>query len=449
MSPPVASRERWRGPGHRAIPRPVGLTLSLLAFLCALASTWTAVRVGGTQLSDLLMVLWALAIAVAGTARARAAAVLPGWVWLPAVGAVAALTLQVTTSPSRGYQLAADLELLARLTAATVLVPLLIVASARLWPSSLRATIVGWAASVACSVVAQLHVDTGGALPVAQHELLSPRGFGLTLHPNSFGLGCVLVLPFVLAGIRSKGPIPAVLAVPFTALTAVGLVSADSRSALAVALVVTVLALAYLLTSARMWPIGLPFLLVAGAVSLIWLPGALNATRLAEGAAVESDALRSLQRQEAWQRVAQSPLFGDRVAEVGNGVMTLLGLLVAGGVIMAVAYYAYFAAALTTLVRLARAGDLLAGLSLISALSFLAVGLAQPTTVERYTFWPVGIGLAVSAAVRWGPGDASDGRRGPRRRQAGLRPLGVPSAADRRRQAEMPSANLAAIASTE
>ena len=66
---------------------------------------------------------------------------------------------------------------------------------------------------------------------------------------------------------------------------------------------------------------------------------------------------------------------------------------------MAAGYYAYFAATLVTLTRRVRDGDPLTGLSLISVLSFLAVGLAQTTTVERYTFWPVGIGLAAAVAA--------------------------------------------------
>ena len=42
----------------------------------------------------------------------------------------------------------------------------------------------------------------------------------------------------------------------------------------------------------------------------------------------------------------------------------------------------------------------MATLCLISTTSFLTVGLAQPSTVERYTFWPIGVGLALGLAGR-------------------------------------------------
>jgi hypothetical protein len=386
--------------------------LIVVAFAASLTSTWSAVRLYGVQLSDAVLALWAVVLVVtAGPAVVLRA---PRWLALPVLGAGVALVLQVVTA-SPGVELAVDLELLARLLTATVVVPAVIIASVRLQgAAALRAIVLGFAFSAITSVLAELYVTGGGTLPpFVIHELTAAgRGFGLALHPNSLGMTCVLALPFLLGGVRRYAPIPAGFALPGSALMLVGLLLADSRSALIVGGVVLLLAVGYLCTTQRAWPVGLPLLLLFVAAAFVYVPDVVAATRLSgSGSAEGSDQLRLLLRQEAFELIGASPVFGHQLSSIGAGVMTLLGLLVAGGVIFAVAYYAYFVAALRTLLQLARRGSAMATLCLVAALSFLTVGLAQPSTVERYTFWPVGLGLAVGVLAAWQRRGADVGAR--------------------------------------
>lgn len=369
----------------------------VVAFAASLTSTWSAVRISGIQVSDVILGLWVVLVGLAaGPAVLRQA---PRWLGAPVAGAGLALTLQFIVGASAGARLSEDVGVLLRLTGATVVVPIVIIASVRLCgPGALRVVVQGWAASAAVSVLAELHVLRGGALPavVVREMVAAGRGFGLALHPNSLGMTCLLALPFFLGGVRGHGPIPARFAVPGSALMLVGLFLADSRAALLVGGAVVLLAGGYLCTTRGAWPIGLPVLLLAVAAALVYLPDVYAATRLSgSGSAAASDALRALYRNEAFQLIEASPVFGHQLASIGAGVMTLLGLLVAGGIVLAVTYYAYFFAALRALLKLARRGHAMATLCIVSTTSFLTVGLAQPSTVERYTFWPLGIGLAL------------------------------------------------------
>jgi hypothetical protein len=382
-----------------------------VAFAASLTSTWSAVRVYGIQLSDAVLALWVVVLVLtAGPAVVFRA---PRWLVLPFLGAGVALILQLATA-SPGVELAVDLELLGRLLAATVVVPAAIIASVRLQgAAALRVIVLGFVCSAVVSVLAELYVTGGGTMPpfVIREMTAAGRGFGLALHPNSLGLTCVLALPFLLGGIRRYVPVPARFALPGSALMLVGLFLADSRSALIVGGVVLLLAVGFLCTTQRAWPIGLPLLLLFAAAAFVYVPDVVAATRLSgSGSAAASDELRLLFRQQAFELIDASPVFGHQLSSIGAGVMTLLGLLVAGGLIFAVAYYAYFIAALHRLLKLARQGSAMATLCLVAALCYLTVGLAQPSTVERYTFWPIGLGLAVGVtALRNGaaPGSAA------------------------------------------
>ena len=385
--------------------------LMVVASATSLTSMWSAVRVSGVQVSDALLLLWSvLVVLAAGPAALRRT---PRWLAAPVLAACLAMTLQVLVGASTAARLSADSEVLLRLVTATVVVPLVIIASARVCGTrALRVIVQGWVASAAVSVLAELYVVRGGTLPsVVVRELVSAeRGFGLALHPNSLGMTCVLALPFFLGGMRGHGPIPARLAVPGSGLMLVGLFVADSRAALLVGGVIVLLAGAYLCTTRGAWPIGLPLLLLAMAAALVYLPDVVAGTRLSgSGNTAGSDALRELHRQQALELIEASPVFGHQLSSVGAGVMTLLGLLVAGGIVFAVGYYAYFGAALRVLLPLARQGRALATLCIISTTCFLTIGLAQPSTVERYTFWPIGVGLALALVAR--PTDAVSASR--------------------------------------
>jgi hypothetical protein len=372
------------------------------AFAASATSTWSAVRVSGIQVSDILLILWVALLVVSGGPAIAFRA--PRWLLLPVVGAGLAMTLQVVVDGSSGAPLAGDLDVLIRLFAATVVVPAVVLASAHLYGAgALRVILQGWLLSAAISVLAELHVTRGGSLPnfVIHDFEAAGRGFGLALHPNSLGLTCVLALPFFLGGIRGYAPISARFAVPGAALMLVGLYLADSRAALLAGGVVLLLAGGYLCTTKGAWPIGLPVLLLVVAGALVYLPRVVADSRLSgSGSAAGSDALRAVYRDEALALIDASPIFGHQLTSIGAGVMTLLGLLVAGGIIFALAYYAYFLAALRKTVVLMRQGHAMAALCLISTIAFLAVGLAQPSTVERYTFWPIGMALAVAVGAR-------------------------------------------------
>lgn len=251
---------------------------------------------------------------------------------------------------------------------------------------ALRQVLGWWAAGVAVSSLA----SGGVSLGVLNFSglLVQPTGLrlsGLSSHPNSIAFSVTMALPVVLyLASSAKSRLLALCWVAAFGVSIWGLVLADSRSGLLVAIPSVAVALVLSLVQSRLRLLAAPILVVAGVLAAAVVPDAVSETRLIQGSA-QSDAGRVVYNDDALRTFAESPIFGGGFA-AQSGVAVPLMVLSAGGFVLAIGYYLFVMYPLPAMWRSRR--DRMAQTGILSVMVFLAFGLLNPVFAERATFWP-------------------------------------------------------------
>jgi hypothetical protein len=305
-----------------------------------------------------------------------------------------------------GQGSSAWLTMLLRIFFSTAAVIVLLTSISAISKDSLLRVLRWWCAgivlSAAVSVAQSLRlINLTGVLDQPTGDRFS----GLTSHPNSLAFGIVLALPVstYLANI-STGAWRTIWLV-CVAVLGWGLILSGSRAGLIVGIPVLVASVVSWLWSPRRQLLILPILILGGIALYLWLPSALESTRLVQGAA-DSDLGRRDFNAAALNVFLSSPLIGGGFGQM-QGVSVPLMVLSAGGLVLGIAYYTFAFQKLPSLWTFRSFPA--ARMGIICLLAFIGFSLLNPVWMERSTYWSIFVAsLLVSSTRRWQNG-LSDG----------------------------------------
>jgi hypothetical protein len=394
----------------------------LVGFLTGLAVvtiTWSAVKPGGSPVSDLVL---ALGLIAAGPSVLRGA----GSLRLPLGTGIGAVLIAVSvflncalpsdqgyaqtryrvdpSVPTEAARIALNVLTGVKLLMALLVIPvlLLVVATDR---ARLRALLDLWVVSAVVSALAAL-VDSAHVLNLHGDLLGVPtaadgRQGGLTNHPVHLATVCVMVLPLVLTSMSAPGRRRRLGVLALLVLSA-GIFETGSRTGILSALIALALS-SLLLESVRRVaiPVSLPLLLLVTGYLLIdssLLHAFLHKARLSGGEAAGSNFQRAHVAAQAVKDVAHRPLLGIGYDVAADGHSVYLEALAAGGVLGALGVLSAAVGGLSRLrARLLGRTDVL-GLALgTSALMWLVLDVTENALVDRYMWLPVGFVLALAS----------------------------------------------------
>lgn len=365
--------------------------LRWLAYSAAFSSSWTGATFGGFNvvdyaLSATLVVFIAVAFFQRRHIHVRA------WMVFP-LAAAALVSAWNTIVGGADFDFVMMLRILLTMVSVAV-----IVFSLNSWAGSdyLFRLLKAWVAGVALNALAALAVSYGvvslaGILTQATGERLS----GLASHPNSLAFSvCLAIAPCLF--LFSTQRVKIVWAACLVLILWGGLLS-ESRAALLVGLPALALAVVVALARSQLRSFAWPALILGVVAAWFAVPLILADSRLAGGAGALSDAGRSTLNDSALRVFLQSPLTGAGFANQG-GVAVPLTVLTAGGILFALGYYAFVLWPVPTL-WVHRQSEI-APYGLITLAVLIGFGIFNPVFMERATYWPILIALALCAERR-------------------------------------------------
>jgi len=341
------------------------------------------VAVAGINVVDYLLVGATVAMVVSRFSSGRAIYV-DVWMVLPFAAAllVAAWSVVIAGEASGGS------EMLLRILLSTALIAVLITASAAdEGEQALGAIIRWWVAGVGVCAAGAIVVEAGlvsfvGVLEQPTGDRLS----GLSSHPNSLAFSIVMAIPAATyLAQRATGFWRTSWWLAILGTFVWGLFLTGSRSGLLVGAPLLALAVVLVVRSSRLRIMTVPIVILSVVLGFLYLPAVLGDTRLVQGAA-QSDSGRILINDSALATFSNNPILGGGFS-AQSGVAVPLMVLSAGGLALAVAYYAFVFRALPVLWR--SRSERIAQVGILSLAGFLCFGLLNPVFAERATFWPI------------------------------------------------------------
>ncbi|WP_148272860.1 O-antigen ligase family protein [Microbacterium testaceum] len=314
------------------------------------------------------------------------------WMFLP-LGAAAVVSAWNTIVKDAPF----DVVMLLRIFL-TMFVVAMIVFGFQSWFGGdyLRRLLKVWVAGIAFNGLAALAVSFGvvsfaGILTQATGDRLS----GLASHPNSLAFSVSLAIaPCIFLVARERGRILWVICL---VLILWGGMLSESRAALLVGLPALALATVVSIARSRWNSIAWPILIVGAVGAWFVVPLVLADSRLAGGAGALSDAGRSALNESALNLFLRNPLTGAGF-ESQAGVSVPLTVLTAGGILFAIGYYAFVFSPVPALWRRRRSP--IAPYGLITVAALVSFGFFNPVFMERATYWPILIAMALCAGHR-------------------------------------------------
>lgn len=386
--------------------------------LSALTATWggTSLRFGPiTDVLILVSLMVGAAKILCGGIRVRP----PVWLWVPGAAVLLCLTVQVMTErPYSRYVMRyaasyfrPENEIKAAYwLVALVLVPLAIISCTSLDSRTPRMVLAAYLTGVCTSCVVAVS-DLIGFTQISEllgNVTASNRQFGLTNHPNTLGLTCVLAMPMAMYFLNTtrRRWIPGIAVVVLLA----GTVASGSRGAQA-AVPLAALAALLLLPNRRRLIRQLTFVagitLAAGAavgimVASAGLPERLwEIVRFGAGASAttsESDAGRDLAMSQAIDDFRSCPVFGLGLRHIIEAHNIYIQLLAGGGLVLLIAMLFYWSSAMIDAWRLHRWGESLGVPLLVSISGWLTLGVIENQITDRYLYYTIGCVAALMAA---------------------------------------------------
>lgn len=388
-----------------------------------LAAQWSGVVVGPIQVSDILLGLVLLGLALGPRPDARGITALP-WGIALILGAIALTTLINVAFPSdpgyvtrrwtlesvggsftpatRGGLGDAGLDAWAftvKLALATLAGWLLLRRLHTVRPATATRLVIGaWlAGAIASGVVAILEWRVGLSLGAwVAHPIDQHRASGLAFHPNALALYSACSIPLTAIPIRRR---PAVGAAALIVLWG-AVLAADSRIGLAVAGVATLILPALLARGARAAVSGLAVAAVAAPAAVLAAAWVTAHTRLAAGSGARSDYGRRMSNAQAVLDWHHSPVWGIGFANAGGGVSAPLALLAAGGVIGLAGWVGFWAWGVTR--GMSALNDLNVRALLASSACVAVVIVWQNNLTDRAQYLPL-MASVLAAQARLGP----------------------------------------------
>ncbi|WZH38933.1 MAG: hypothetical protein PIR02_09725 [Microbacterium enclense] len=355
-------------------------------YIAAFSSSWTGAAFGGFNVVDYALgVTLVLFVGVAFFQRRR----LHVFTWM-LVPLVAAAIVSAWNTIVKDATFDAVMLLRIFLTMVSVAV---IIFSLNEWIGGdyLRRLLTVWIAGIVANALAAIAVSYGivslsGILTQATGERLS----GLASHPNSLAFSvCLAIAPCVFLLSTGRAKIAWMLCL---AVILWGGTLSESRAALLVGLPVLSVALVITLSRSRLRSLAWPVLILGVVAAWFVLPLVLSNSRLSDGAGALSDAGRVSLNENALRLFLQSPLTGEGF-DSQSGVSVPLTVLTAGGILFALGYYAFVFAPLPVL-WLHRQTSI-APYGLVTVLALIGFGFFNPVFMERATYWPILIAMAL------------------------------------------------------
>lgn len=387
----------------------------VVLLLAAFSATWNGYSVAGLKISDFLLLATLGAVAVTSILGSLVPR-LPAWWWIPTIALVAAATVRYfdpipSSLAAIRYPAAAgglsDIVKAALWSLALVGLPLAITGCAALERRVPRWTAEAFLAGVVLSSTVSL-IDFTGVTNISGRlsgdTTLSDRQIGLTNHPNTLGLTCVLAAPiavYLLAERRRR-----VVACLALVILLGGAVASGSRGAQAAFPIAIVIAAAlsprrrevFTWLAALAIPVG-----VGGAAYLSTVPSEVRGQLLrfsGSGGSGKSDAERTFLAHQALSDLREFPFVGVGISHINEAHSIYLQVLSAGGLMVTVAVGIYFVMVLRA-GWIARAHDpQLAAALLASIAMWLILGAIQNQLTDRYLYVTVGCVAALAYLSR-------------------------------------------------
>lgn len=421
-----------------AMPERASLAAKWVFAAAFLTAPLTTLRpVGSVTLGDLFL-LPAFGLAFLAFVYRRSLPPVPKVVWAGAGVLLLSIAVTVLWPPASTVELAeafdpapygSTLSGGMRLMIALIALPIAIALVVDRW-STISFLANAWIVGVSIScLVAVIDAFTGIGLQdvfANDPELLSifqngvpPRYMGLSVHPTSFSVTAVMVLPVVLAKMTTKKS--AVVLSPVVVLLLLGTVLSGSRVGI---LAMVVVAGIYVCVSPNLRKIifgsGIWMLALAAAVAavtvLIFLMGPPVDPSNAEPQPPDSSSTRfdpsiigsdtsskeRLQRlEDSVDFISERPFLGYGFEWIEASHSIYLQLLVSGGVLALIGFllvmWGYAKSWLIARMKVPdKYRELMLGLA-VSVVAFLMMGLAQTDLLDRYVYLPVGLIMAAYA----------------------------------------------------
>ncbi|WP_181435434.1 O-antigen ligase [Curtobacterium sp. MCBD17_013] len=380
----------------------LGALTRVLVYLAAMTSSWSAVRVGSLNVSDVLLVLALLGLATEALVQTALVRVRV-WMILPTLAGLLLVARDVIVwgRALNGAYLGeglSPLQMLTRVSLSTLGIALVTAGvGARDRQAALRA-IWWWLTGVCVSAAFALAQAMGLASLTLQQTNGAGRFAGLSSHPNALAQTAVLAIPLALVAVlRSRGS-GRFMSFVLVILLGAAVFQTGSRAGLLVGFATLVLGALEYARRAKALRWALPICLFVVAAVVIYGSRVIGSTRFAsDSGAIQSNEGRIQSINDGWSSFSSHPVFGAGFG-IWVGELTPLVLLASGGGVF-LAIYSWFALAPARSLWIARADPLAAAL-LMDVVLVLILGLLNNGFTERYTFWPALLGYALFGAGR-------------------------------------------------
>lgn len=419
---------RGNAPGAVAFPPWLAKAVVGSFLVASFTATWGGIHLGGIQPADVFLLfafVVAAAMAVFGNLRFR----IPRWLWAPAVSLLicaAALTYRPIPAASFAVRYEHTLQSAGVDVSSTPgsivksafwVIALVVVPIVALAATALESRAPEW---IAASFLAGVCVSSLIALTdltklthfarSLDYQFDSDRQTGLSDHPNTLGLVCVIATPFAVHLISKSRRrwLPCLALV----LLGGGVVASGSRGA-QLALPVAVLAAVFASPHKKKVVGWLAVTLVASFVGVVTVlgqlvPGILDKLfRFGAGitlpgvsTSASSDEERSQLYAQAWSDFENHPLFGIGIKHINEAHNIYLQIVSAGGSVLLVGMLVYWFGTIQSCRVAKREGEVLGAYLLISVVAWLSIGAVENQLTDRFLYYMVGCAAAIVAVNR-------------------------------------------------
>ena len=389
------------------------------SFLAAsFTATWGGIHLGAVQIADIFLLLTfviAAAMVVFGNLRFP----IPRWLWAPAFALLACDTVLKYSPIPAGYfafryEPAPPTPFVPGAVlksgfwiVALVILPIAAMACTALESRMPKRMMASFLAGVAvCSLIAVTDLTklTRISPSLTGHAWGENRQTGLSDHPNTLGVACVIAAPFAvyLIGGSRRPWLPCIALV----LLCDGVVASGSRGAEGVFPAAVLIAIFISPHTKK----GMGWLAATFAAATLgsWIvltqaaPGVLDKLLRfkGSGSSSKSDAERGILATQAWSDFKKHPIFGIGMEWITDAHNIYLQILSAGGLVLFVAMLIYWFGTLRSCWLGARNGEALGRYLMVSVIAWLVGGAMENQLTDRYLYYTVSCAAALGATYR-------------------------------------------------